>query len=205
MRTLKLFLISVALFAGVVSPVQAVLILRGTGLVYDTDLDVTFQQDANLAATMTFGVSGIDSSGWMTWSVANAWIAAMNSADYLGYHDWRLPASGDDAGYKNTSEMGHLYYNEPYSTPGLFLNLPNDVWSSHTASWNSDCAFYYSFGRWSTPGYQTADWKETSATYGRYYSAWAVRTGDSILIPEPSSLTLLLLGALALHRRKRLR
>jgi CSLREA domain-containing protein len=172
---------------GFSSPVNANnLIDRGNGLIYDTDLDVTFQQNANLAATETFDVSGIDPSGWMTWSTANAWIAAMNAANYLGYNDWRLPQSGDDPGYKDTSEMGHLYYLElagvaaqGYGTSGPFTNLPNDVWTSHTASWNPDTAFFFSFGRWITPGYQTADWKETSATYGRYYSAWAVRTGDS--------------------------
>lgn len=108
---------------------QATLIDRGSGLLYDTVLNVTWLQDANLARTNTFGVSGIHANGIMTWSTANSWIAAMNTANYLGYHDWRMPTTGPvngssfiyeyavngstDIGYNITSpnsELSTMYY-----------------------------------------------------------------------------------------------
>jgi len=100
---------------------------------YDTTLDVTWLANANLAITNTFGVAGIDGQGKMTWDTANAWIAAMNSANYLGISSWRLPAmydigndgctvfsfssyNGGDCGYNvvstgpQASEMASMYY-----------------------------------------------------------------------------------------------
>jgi hypothetical protein len=70
---------------------QAYLIDRGGGLIYDTVLNITWLQDANLSAKESFGVSGISSDGRMNRYEANEWIAAMNAADYLGYDNWRLP------------------------------------------------------------------------------------------------------------------
>src|ERR1035437_7528079 len=78
---------------GVSGVAQAALFDRGGGLIYDSDFNITWQQNANLAATNTFGVSGISGSGAMTGGTANSWIAAMNAADYLGYSDWRLPTA----------------------------------------------------------------------------------------------------------------
>lgn len=208
----------VLLFTGLAAPLRmdAALVV-GNGSAYSTVLGISYQLNANLGVSQSFGVSGIDGSGFMTWSTANNWIAAMNAANYLGYSDWRLPHSSDNTGYNRTSsldEMSHLYYTElggtaagSLGTVGPFLNLPNDVWSDHTASWNSGTAFFFSFGRGITPGYQTADWKETSQSFGRFYSAWAVRDGDAtVAVPEPSRAVLLLVGFAALlgrrHRRQ---
>ncbi|MCC7259376.1 MAG: hypothetical protein IT486_13500 [Gammaproteobacteria bacterium] len=58
---------------------------------YDDTLNVTWLQDASLAASNDFGVSGIDAQGRMTWDTAQAWIAAMNGASHLGVATWRLP------------------------------------------------------------------------------------------------------------------
>jgi hypothetical protein len=109
---------------------------------YDTTLNITWLTNANLAATNTFGVSGIGTgaaAGQMNWNTAVAWIAAMNSANYLGINTWRLPhmvdinndgcdynnlqptyggpgTSPSDCGYNpvstgpNASEMASLFY-----------------------------------------------------------------------------------------------
>lgn len=100
---------------------------------YDTTLNITWLSNANLAITNTFGVSGINAQGRMTWNTANLWIAAMNTANYLGISSWRLPAmydignngctvnsfssyNGGDCGYNvvstgpQASEMSSLYY-----------------------------------------------------------------------------------------------
>jgi len=94
-----------------VSTVDAALESRLDGqAVYDTDLDITWISDANLARSKTFGLptdtnlalypgdtSGVkgfvDSSGRMNWPGALFWIDAMNAANYLGFSDWRLPTT----------------------------------------------------------------------------------------------------------------
>ncbi len=116
-----------ALLAGLAfsGAAQATLIDRGGGLIYDDVLNLTWLQNANLAATNTFGVSGIQSNGTMTWDTANQWITAMNAADYLGYNDWRLPTmidtgssgcnlaySGTDCGYNVQTVSGGTVYSE---------------------------------------------------------------------------------------------
>jgi hypothetical protein len=93
---------------GFAGAADAGLINRGGGLIYDDVLDITWLQNANLAATETFGLStgvslgthpndtsGINgviyAGGYMNWPGALFWIDAMNDANYLGYDDWRLP------------------------------------------------------------------------------------------------------------------
>lgn len=115
------------------SAAQAALLERLDGQAYyDTDLDITWLANANLARSESFGISGSINNGAMDWNTANEWIAAMNAVDdgkgYLGYNDWRLPKSldtgapgcnfaysGTDCGYNvdlSVSEMAHLYYVE---------------------------------------------------------------------------------------------
>jgi len=83
--------ISLVLALVLISSAQATLIDRGNGLIYDNVLNIMWQQDASLFLTNTFGVSGITAGG-MNFPTANAWLAAMNAADYLGFNNWRLPS-----------------------------------------------------------------------------------------------------------------
>ncbi len=111
----------------------------GGQVVNDTDLNITWLANANLAASNTFGVSGINAAGWMSWDTAQSWIGAMNAANYLGFNDWRLPttlqpdascsyqASGYVGNYNCTgSEMGHLFYNELGGTAGSSILTSSD-------------------------------------------------------------------------------
>jgi hypothetical protein len=128
MKLVVSFLLATAMILAFSSGAGAALFDRGGGLIYDDVLNVTWLQDANLAATNTFGVSGINTDGTMSWNTAQAWIAAMNAANYLGYSDWRLPTTPDaggpfvygwdgvqpytyNYGYNmTTSEMGYMFY-----------------------------------------------------------------------------------------------
>ena len=104
--------LTLALAAGLAAslPAHATLIDRGGGLIYDDVLNITWLQNANLAASNTFGLAYntdlgdhpgdsfgskypelISSDGSMNWGAALWWIDAMNTANYLGYSDWRLP------------------------------------------------------------------------------------------------------------------
>lgn len=66
---------------------QATLIDRGSGLIYDDVLNITWLQDANYAKS-----SGYDAHGFMSWREATAWAANLS---YGGYDDWRLPTMTD--------------------------------------------------------------------------------------------------------------
>jgi hypothetical protein len=92
---------------------------------YDTDLNITWLANANLAASNSFGLayltdlgpypgdpSGYNGfifpQGYINWPGAKFWIDAMNTANYLGYNGWRLPTvtdtgtAGCNLGYTGT-------------------------------------------------------------------------------------------------------
>ena len=99
---------------------QASLVDRGSGMLYDNVLNITWLQDANYAKT-----SNYDADGRMTWSAAKTWA---DNLVYGGYSDWRLasntpvganwnynysPAGTTDDGYNITSphsELSYMYY-----------------------------------------------------------------------------------------------
>ena len=59
---------------------DAALVSRLSGLAYyDTDLNVTWIADANLAASDTFGMSGINTDGTMSLATAQYWVNGMNA------------------------------------------------------------------------------------------------------------------------------
>lgn len=206
---------------GVSSVSNAALVSRLGGLaVYDTDINITWLADANLAATNTFSVSGI-TSGYMTWGTAQSWIGAMNANNYLGYHDWRLPTTlqpdatcgfqigGDSFGANCTgSEMGHLFYNELGGGAGQPINTTHNAnfslfqniqlfpyWSGTEYASNTLNAWYFIMNN----GNQTADSKLNNSY------AWAVRTGDVAAVPVPAAAWLFgsgLLGLIGVARRK---
>lgn len=111
---------------------QAALYNRGGGLIYDSDLNVTWLQDANYAKT-----SGYDADGLMTWSQATTWTDSLSYYDSVRnvtYTNWRLPTTtdtgtpgcnfayvGTDCGYNvdtASSEMAHLFFAELGNTSG---------------------------------------------------------------------------------------
>lgn len=173
--------------------VQAALVDRGGGLVYDTDLDITWMADANYAKN-----SGYDADGLMTWDESIKWA---DQLVYGGYDDWRLPITPQtDAGCSNitsgtgfgegcsSSEMGHLFYVEGVRTDSPFFNnISRDVsgsggyyWSATTTDYAPLSAFVFSFAN---SGDQSSDAKSST-----FLNAWAVRSGDviAVAVPEPS-------------------
>src|SRR5512136_1585528 len=81
-RILRCILVS-AMVLGGAGIAQATLEDLGGGMIYSSDLDVTWLQDASYART-----SGYDADGLMSWDAARTWADTLS---YGGYEDWRLP------------------------------------------------------------------------------------------------------------------
>lgn len=212
--------------AGSAISADAALVSRLNGAaVYDTDLDIIWIADANLAASNNFGVtSGIiltgTAAGQMNWNAAQNWIAGMNAANYLGFNDWRLPQTvtpdstcSTPASAQGTnctgSEMGHLFYSELGGTTlssiltstdpdlGKYLNLKAaNYWSTdYTPSTATTDAYVFQFASGQQLGIA-----KTSTEY-----AWAVRSGD-VVVPLPAAGWLMgsaLIGLLGISRKGR--
>ena len=199
---------------------NATLIDRGNGLIYDDALDITWLQDANYAQT-----SGYDDDGAMTWTEANNWAAQLV---FGGYDDWRLTSVGDNpsdhggnTGYNMiTGELGYMYYinlgneSDEYSTgcnPNCFANTSFiDLDTGLTASFENVVSYHYWYSE-TNPNPPNEAWtfitldgsQRSIGKTNRVYS-WAVRDGDvtAVTVSEPSTILLLLLGALGLIKRK---
>lgn len=188
MKRIFTLLSTLLVLLGLSISAHALLIDRGGGMIYDTDLNITWLQDANYAMT-----SGFDADGQMTWDEAMSWA---NNLVYGGFNDWRLPntlqpdltcsgqIAGDSFGYNCTgSEMGHLYYTElgntaggPLTNTGPFINMQGNYWSgTEHALLPTILAWSFNFFN----GVQDADSKDSN------YYAWAVRDGDVAAVPEP--------------------
>lgn len=198
--------------------VFATLVTRLNGqAVYDTDINVTWLANANLAATNTFGVSDIDSQGYMNWYKAQSWIEAMNQANYLGFNDWRLPNTSDECSVTTficeKNEMSHLRNNEIISSysphidfitatkVGAFTNIQDDItaprnhaylpsyWTNTSVSTNQSLAYDYVIYN---------DHQHAYLKIAHWSHVWAVRTGDVAAVPIPTPVGLLMSGIVLL-------
>lgn len=169
----------VVTFYGLTVSAHATLIDRGGGMIYDTEINITWLKDAGYY-------------GGGTWSEAMTWASNLV---YGGYDKWRLPTSDSNCGFLNCngSEMGHLFYDEFGGT----------AWSSILTITDPDLALFaniYPSFYWSGTelfpgtalGFSFGDGTQDFQPKVEVYHAWAVRDGDVTSVPEPS--TLLLLG-----------
>jgi len=90
------------------------LVLRGNGMVYDTDFNITW-----------YSIPNTNRSGWCE---KMAWAASLNVSGITG---WRLPSAlnldgtGPFEGPSKMSEMGHLFYTEMGIRSGTNTGDPN--------------------------------------------------------------------------------
>ncbi|WP_295888043.1 DUF1566 domain-containing protein [uncultured Thiohalocapsa sp.] len=199
--------------------------VNGVDVVVDTDYTpvgatspgLMWTKNANLAASMNFGVSGINANGSMTWAKALEWIAAMNTASYAGFSDWRLWSALNSDGSGpcgpgfncNDSELGHLFYVEgglsqnqaitsSTALTAVFTNMQDSVyWSGTEYAPNPLNAWNF----FTDDGFQYPDNK-----FNQYYG-WAVRPGQVAAAPLPGTALLMALGfgAMAVSHRARRR
>jgi hypothetical protein len=207
---------------------NAGLVDNGGGLIYDTDLNITWYDYSHVAPQ---------------WADAVSWVSSLT---VNGVDGWRLPSSKQGAyswgcdgtttgGYNITSsEMGHLFYTElgnsgdydtsgnptPVSTDGSpddnfihnsgpFTNLQfGNLWGSGWADYWSSTGASGTDGIWAfdtSYGYQDNEDKVSPSIYGPGY-AMAVHDGN-VTVPEPGTLVLFGIGGLGLlaYARRRQR
>jgi len=190
---------------------HAALVDKGGGLIYDTDLDLTWLANANAAAGSAFDDGTNTGDGGMSWASAVAWADSLTVG---GGTNWRLPTTADpDATCSDTddptgssctgSEMGHLFYVELGGDPNttiltsgdptllaLFSNIQaNTYWSGTTEDGFPDYAWTFTFSL----GAQSDAFKTTN-----FLQAWAVHDGDVSAIPAPGAFWLLGTGLIGI-------
>ena len=156
MRKIFVYLITVMLGLGLSMPTHAALIDLGGGMIYSTDMDLTWLQDANYART-----SGVSVDGLMTWDEANTWATNLV---YGGVGGWRLPTYDPilkgqcefPGPISRLNEMEYLRKYECNCTSDWancpFINLggdyePYDVyWSGTEATDDPTRAWYWMYG-----------------------------------------------------------
>lgn len=190
-------IIGIAVFF-LVSSANAALIARANGLVYDSDLDITWLADANHPFT-----SGYDEDGLMTYQESVVWA---NQLEFGGYDDWRLTQALPSATapyctaqfYCDDTEFAHLYYDElegagPRGTRldrtgdhGPFVNIQTQYWSGLVVDETRTMNFHFD------AGYQISHPNDNQ------FAAWAVRSGDVAAVPIPAAAWLFCCGLLGL-------
>jgi len=230
-----------------------------TELFYSSISDVTWTKDANLLSTMisnsgystvvdailtantgvTFGstpytLSNADFSnvGETSWWGAMAFVHYLNTINYAGSDEWRLPTvtdigndgcnwslGGTDCGYNSATngttpndEFAELYYKElglePFGgvhSSGYGIGSPfNNVQSFYWTGTELITDTSGAFEFFATYGYQEVYMKNATTWF-----AWAVSPGSIIpvdvpsAVPEPDSVALLLAGISLLLARSR--
>jgi hypothetical protein len=218
--------ILIALLLLITLPCHAALVDNGNGLIYDTDLDITWLDRPN--------------NTLLYWPQAVAWAESLTDG---GVGGWRLPKtidgsprsgrySGvDGSGFNNvTGEMAHLYYVElgnkgMYDTMGRFQpdhGLLNEgpftgIETDNVGYWSTDNALDDDYGlvgdfAWCFDFHAGLVYSGQERGYWTY--ALAVHDGNIFVpdtpdinggtsVPEPSTLWLLLLGACPVLWRRR--
>jgi len=199
------------LFFFITVSANAALVSRlGGAAAYDDVLDITWLTDAAL-------------SGTNTWANQLTWVAGLNTANHLGFSDWRLASMSVAAGLPTgtttsvvdcssatelacrDNELGYMYY---YNLGGTGNDLRGNhtigdvtltgvrfsYWSGTELNSSNAWYFFYSFGG-----------QFSSYKFNGFYG-WAVRAGDVSAVPVPAAVWLFgsgFIGLLGLARRKR--
>jgi hypothetical protein len=91
-----------------------------------------------------------DKDNMYTWQEALEWITELNAANYLGYHDWRLPS------VKELQTIIDYSRSLPAVNPAYFPNTASSIyWTSTTVIDDKD----YAWAIWFNYGYIDFNWQ----------------------------------------------
>lgn len=102
---------------GFTSSPNAALINNGGGLIYDTDLNITFYMEE-------FVQEGVGNNG--TWSTVNTWVSSL-TVEGTNAGTWRLPLASNSGYGTNEGEMGHLFYAELGGSEGVSIKITHNA------------------------------------------------------------------------------
>ena len=194
------------LLCGVAGTSYAALVTIGTATYSGADYKLIYDADSPMGPITWLDYTNNTISSW---SSQNSWASGLNNVGVLSYNlnpgvstnwsgGWRLPSqpSGLSGGYNATgSEFGHLYYTELGNTSGSggfvntgdFDNLTNLwYWTDSDSGAPMGYAWYFRMDI----GYLAANAKSLNMR------GIAVRPG-SVVVPEPSTITLWILAGVA--------
>lgn len=201
---MKMYIL-VALCLTFAPPTNASLINRGGGLIYDTDLDITWLADANYAMT-----SGYDADGMMSWSESLTWA---NQLQFAGHDNWRLPtalnqdgSSPCSSGECNDSEMGHIYFIELNGLRGIGTLPTNDPDYALFNNTIQEGLYWTSTIFTDDPSFTNYAWqfqfdrgRQGAHPMSELFHAWAVHDGDiGAPVPLPATVWLFVSGVIFL-------
>lgn len=159
-------------------------------------------------ATYTLSSNDFSSSGRVSWFGAMAFVSYLNSINYAGSNQWRLPIRvTNDSGYNVLTngvlagdEYAELYYNELGSKAYYDLNSQVQAGSGIRDLNNifvNEKSFAYWYGteaRDSSWYFNMNDGAQSYVAKDRQYYVWAISPGQITIVPEPESFALLLAG-----------
>lgn len=188
MKKISIFFCGLFFLLVSMSPASAALVNNGNGLIYDTDLNITWYDSPNYE-THVYG-------DYVTW---------VQGLSIEGVSGWRLPTTpGNNIGFVNEGELGHLFYDEwkgQTTNKGPFQNLNATYLGFYTSMTRNGYQYYYM--DLNTGNQQLADIN--------YYYFWihglAVHDGNvGNPVPVPSAFWLLgsgLIGLVGISRKKK--